>query len=189
MTTKSLSQRALLAQQELLEPCTCLGALRNGGMETKLSAVVMGLGNLVHRQYIKGLLFLAIEVAYVLFMIFFGFHNLYMLGSLGTEVQTEVWSEELQVYLYEGGDQSILLLLYGIATILVTLVMFWICLPCGVTPHGWKEGQYLCRRPEGTAGRESLPPPDGPSDVLYHRPDHFAADLHDLHGLHQLQQD
>ncbi len=126
MTTKSLSQRALLAQQELLEPCTCLGALRNGGMETKLSAVVMGLGNLVHRQYIKGLLFLAIEVAYVLFMIFFGFHNLYMLGSLGTEVQTEVWSEELQVYLYEGGDQSILLLLYGIATILVTLVMFWI---------------------------------------------------------------
>ena len=31
---------------------------------TKLSYVVFGLGNLVHGQFVKGLAFLAIEVAY-----------------------------------------------------------------------------------------------------------------------------
>lgn len=49
-----------------------------------------------------------------------------MLGSLGTVEQQEVWNEELQVYLYTKGDQSILLLLYGLATIIITLLMVWI---------------------------------------------------------------
>ncbi len=50
----------------------------------------MGLGNIVHKQAVKGLLFLTAEIAYIIFMIRSGFHNLYMRGSLGWVEQEEV---------------------------------------------------------------------------------------------------
>ena len=99
---------------------------RNGDTATRCSALVMGLGNMMHQQLPKGLLFLATEIAYLVFLFRSGFHNLSMLPSLGTVPQTEVWNEELQVYLYTKGDQSILILLYALATILLTLVFLWI---------------------------------------------------------------
>lgn len=126
MTTKQLTLQAAAVQRDRIGSLGVLQALRDGGPETKASALVMGLGNIVHKQAVKGLLFLAAEAAYLIFMFCSGFHNLYMLGSLGTVEQEEVWNEELQVYLYTKGDQSILLLLYGVATILLSLVMFWI---------------------------------------------------------------
>ena len=111
---------------EFETPYTCLAALKEGGFETKLSAVVMGYGNIVHKQVVKGILFLAAEIAYIAFMVTNGFHNIYMLGSLGTVERQEFWNEELQVFEYTQGDQSILLLLYGLATLILTGVMFWI---------------------------------------------------------------
>lgn len=122
----SLSKRSVTLQREGSSYCTVTQALRDGGPETKASALVMGLGNMLHKQVAKGLIFLAVEIAYIAFMICSGFHNLAMLPSLGTVAQEEVWNEELQVYLYTQGDQSILILLYGVATLLVTLIMFWI---------------------------------------------------------------
>ena len=111
---------------EFETPYTCLAALKEGSIETRVSAVVMGFGNIVHKQAVKGVLFLAAEIAYIAFMILYGFHNIYMLGSLGTVERQEIWNEELQVFEYTAGDQSILLLLYGLATIILTGVMFWI---------------------------------------------------------------
>ena len=69
---------------EFATPYTCTAALTQGGAVTKLSALVMGLGNIVHGQVVKGLLFLLAEIAYVVFMIRSGFHNLAMLVTLGT---------------------------------------------------------------------------------------------------------
>ena len=100
-------------------------AIREGGIETKLSMVLMGLGNIVHKQVVKGLLFLAVEAAYVVFMIVNGLQFLMMLPSLGSVPQKEVWDEANQVYIDVKGDQSNLNLLYGVATILVTLLMVW----------------------------------------------------------------
>ena len=111
---------------EFATPYTCAAALTQGGAVTKLSALVMGLGNIVHGQVVKGLLFLLAEIAYVFFMIRSGFHNLAMLVTLGTVEQQEIWDEAQQVYLYTKGDQSILLLLYGLATIFLTVIMVWI---------------------------------------------------------------
>ena len=54
---------------EFPTPYTCANAIRKGGLETKLSMVLMGFGNIVHGQIIKGLLYLAVEVAYVVFMV------------------------------------------------------------------------------------------------------------------------
>ena len=92
-------------------PYTVTNALSKGGAETKLSALVMGLGNMAHKQVLKGLLFLAAEVAYIAFMVTNGVHNLQMIITLGSVERQEVWNEEL---------------LYGLATIILTGVMFWV---------------------------------------------------------------
>ena len=106
-------------------PNSCAAALRQGGPATRLSALVMGLGNMANGQILKGLLFLAVEVAYIFFMIRTGIYNLSMLVTLGSVEQEEVWDEAEQVFLYTKGDQSILLLLYGVATILLTVLLIW----------------------------------------------------------------
>lgn len=98
---------------EFPTPYTCRNAIQKGGPETKLSMILMGLGNFVHGQKIKGLLYLAVEVAYIVFMAVNGITFLSMLGGLGSVPQKEVWDEASQVYLYTKGDQSILILLYG----------------------------------------------------------------------------
>ena len=54
---------------EFPTPYTCMNAIKKGGIETKLSMVLMGFGNIVHGQMIKGLIYLAVEVAYVVFMV------------------------------------------------------------------------------------------------------------------------
>ena len=100
--------------------------LQSGGTKTRLSALIMGLGCLLHRQVIKGALYLAIEIGYIIFMIRSGLHCLAMLPSLGSIQQKEVWNEELQVYMYTKGDQSILILLYGLGTIMITVLFFLI---------------------------------------------------------------
>ncbi|MDY4969027.1 MAG: sugar ABC transporter permease, partial [Lachnospiraceae bacterium] len=111
---------------EFPSPYTVSAAVKNGGMETRLSMLVMGLGNMVHKQVVKGLLFLAVEIAYLAFMIASGFHCLAMLPSLGSVEQEEVWNEALQIYEYTQGDNSVLILLYGVATIMLTLLMVYL---------------------------------------------------------------
>ena len=110
---------------EFPTPYTCMRAVREGGIETKLSMVLMGFGNIVHKQKIKGLLYLAVEVAYLVFMAVYGVGFLGMLGALGSVPQKEVWDEANQVYLYTPGDRSVLILLYGVATALLTVLMVW----------------------------------------------------------------
>ncbi len=106
-------------------PYTVSAAATKGGFETKLSMVVMGYGNILHKQAMKGILYLLTEIAYLVFMFTKGFHCLAMLPSLGSVEQEEVWNEALQIYEYTKGDNSILILLYGVATILLTLLMIW----------------------------------------------------------------
>lgn len=121
---------------EFPTPYTCARAIREGGMETKLSMVLMGFGNIVHKQFAKGLLFLALETAYLVFMLVNGIGFLKMLPSLGSVPQKEVWDEVNQVYTYVQGDQSILILLYGVATILLTGIM--VCVWRGALKSAYK---------------------------------------------------
>lgn len=111
---------------EFPTPYTVTAAVTKGDAGTKLSMLVMGLGNMMHKQVLKGLLFLAIEAAYLVFMFTNGFHCLAMLPGLGSVEQEEVWNEALQIYEYTQGDNSVLILLYGVATILLTLLMVYI---------------------------------------------------------------
>lgn len=108
-------------------PYTVTAALKKGDIATKLSFVICGAGNIIYRQFIKGFLFMAIEAAYIIFMIKSGVYNLSMLPSLGWLKQEEIWNESKGIYEYTAGHQSILLLLYGVVTLFITLlfILFW----------------------------------------------------------------
>ncbi|HHX12634.1 MAG TPA: sugar ABC transporter permease [Clostridiales bacterium] len=90
-----------------------------------LSAIIFGIGNIIHKQIIRGFLYLSIELAYIYYMVTFGVTSLKNLITLGTVSQVEVFNEELQIYEYITGDNSMLCLLYGVFTIFVTLVFIF----------------------------------------------------------------
>ena len=96
-------------------------ALKKGGVIVWLSCLIMGLGNFAAGQFIKGLLFLSIEAAFVYYMVNSGFYWLSMLPSLGDTPTAEVWSEDLGVYVYVQGDNSQQILLYAVATLALTV--------------------------------------------------------------------
>ena len=102
-------------------------ALKKGGVIVWLSCLIMGLGNFAAGQFIKGLLFLGIEAAFIYYMVNSGFYWLSMLPSLGDTPTAEVWSEDLGVYVYVQGDNSQQILLYAVATLalIVAFVVVW----------------------------------------------------------------
>lgn len=102
-------------------PYIVSNAVSKGNPITKFSMLIMGLGCLAHKQIIKGLIYLAIEVGYIWFMIQSGIGNLQHLITLGGSTQEEVWNEAKGVYEYVNGDMTILFLLYGVGTIFLTI--------------------------------------------------------------------
>ncbi|MDD6492894.1 MAG: sugar ABC transporter permease [Firmicutes bacterium] len=113
--------------KEFATPYTVTNAVTKGDFITKLSMLIMGLGNIAHKQIGKGICFLLVEAAYIWFMIKSGIYNLSMLPSLGWREQEKVWNEKKSIYEYTAGDQSLLLLLYGICTVFITLafILVW----------------------------------------------------------------
>lgn len=105
-------------------PYTVMKAIKEGGAATRLSMLVMGFGNIVHRQILKGLIFLGIEIAYIFFMINSGINAISMLPSLGWIEQGEVYNEALGIYEYTEGHSSIIILLYGVAALFLTVGIF-----------------------------------------------------------------
>ncbi|MGN0518934.1 MAG: carbohydrate ABC transporter permease [Acutalibacteraceae bacterium] len=93
-----------------------------GGIFTKLSYFIMGIGNITHKQIGKGLCFLAVQIGYLYYMISFGAAWLKDLPTLGTQASQEVWDEVRQMYVYHEGDNSMLILLYGVLTIIISVV-------------------------------------------------------------------
>ena len=128
VSTKQLTKTAA-ARQNQGNPTTLIGALKNGGPVVWLSCLIMGLGNLAAGQIIKGLLFLAIEagIIYFLVMPYGGLYWISMLPSLGDRPMQEIWNDDKGVYEYIQGDQSQLILLYGIASLCViaALLIAW----------------------------------------------------------------
>ena len=117
------------ARQKAADPFSLSAALKKGGPLVWLSCLVMGLANILNGQLIMGLLYLAIEIGViaVLMMPNGGFYWISMLPSLGWREQEKVFNEETFVYEYVAGDQSQLILLYGIAflCLIALLILVW----------------------------------------------------------------
>lgn len=103
---------------------TVLKGLRNGSWIVRLSAVIFGFGCLVRGQVAKGILYLAVELAMILYFIQDGIYNLQKLTTLGDVEQQKIWNEAKSVYEYVDGDRSLIILLYGIVTLAVLLAAF-----------------------------------------------------------------
>jgi len=102
-------------------------AITEGDYKTKLSMLIMGFGCMARKQIGKGLLILLFEISFIYFMVTNGIYNLSMLPSLGWREQTKVLNDA-GFYEYQKGDNSVLILLYGVATLFIigALVLLWI---------------------------------------------------------------
>lgn len=96
---------------------------KEGDVATKLSFVVMGAANLANKQYLKGLIFLFSQIAFFYWLIRNGLRALAMLATLGTREQGLVFDERLGIEVLQEGDNSMLLLLFGIAAIVICLLL------------------------------------------------------------------
>ena len=126
MSTKALTKAA--AKRRNLNDPSLMEALQNGGPMVWLSCLIMGLGNILAGQVIKGLIFLLIEVGIIVFLALptGGFHWISLLPSLGDQVMGEVYNEKTGIYEYTMGDQSQLILLYGIASLCIVALLIFV---------------------------------------------------------------
>ena len=106
----------------------------DGSIGTKLSHFILGAGNLYHKQFVKGFIYLALQIVFVLYMVLcpevngtpFGYKSLGNLITLGTEEggTTIVGGRPVQI----PTDNSVLMLLFGIVTlgIIAVYIIAWI---------------------------------------------------------------
>lgn len=127
MSSKELAKVA--AAQQKKTPDTLAAALTSGNPIVLASFLVMGLGNIAAGQVIKGLIFLAIEVGFIVYMALpmGGAYWLKMLPGLGEVERIEVFNEEEGFYEYLPGDRSQQILLYAVATLVIIalFVVIW----------------------------------------------------------------
>jgi arabinogalactan oligomer/maltooligosaccharide transport system permease protein len=96
-------------------------ALKDGSAVTRASFVFMGFGHVSRGQFLKGALYFLAQTAFLLFMIFFGWQYIAHLfsGNLGSQLSGEVWNENLQIFEKVRGDNSFLILLYGVVSLVL----------------------------------------------------------------------
>ncbi len=105
----------------------------HGDALTKSSHLFMGLGHIFRGQIVRGIVYLALEALFILYMIFFGgnylvmcFENFFGGGSIGRKESYDFWNDDEGIYDKMIGDNSFLILLYGILTLFV-IIFFVIC--------------------------------------------------------------
>ena len=92
---------------------TIRSAFTEGNWSVKLSALILGFAHLLRGQLLKGFTFLALEGAFLWYMIGFGGRYFAKLSTLGTEVTQKVGRKTTY------GDNSFLILLFGILTLFI----------------------------------------------------------------------
>ncbi len=119
---------------------------REGDGRTRLSFVLMGFGNLVRGQVAKGLYYFLSEAVFVVYMVLFGARSLVGIVTLGTKTQ---YIEAIpgQVPKVIRGDNSMLMLLYGVATVLLVVwfiaTYFWNISSAMQTQRAVENGEVL----------------------------------------------
>ena len=99
---------------------------KNGDWRTRVSYLIFGFGCFSRspKQLLKGFLWLLVEVAFVLYMVFLGGPNLWMMGALG-DVPDRIVPGQIGL---TKGDNSLMILLYSVLTlgIMLFFVYMWI---------------------------------------------------------------
>lgn len=105
-----------------------VGIFKKGDLNTRLSYLIMGWGSMIHRQYVKGIMYFVIQIGIItsIFTVFWQY--LIKFTTLGTDItQPAGWSEELQAYVPATvGDNSMLVLLFSIAAFLLIFALLYV---------------------------------------------------------------
>ncbi|MFS1663888.1 carbohydrate ABC transporter permease [Streptococcus sp. zg-JUN1979] len=101
---------------------------QKGDVATKLSYIIMGASNLKNRQFIKGTLFLISEIIFLISFIYQVIPAIKGFITLGTTEQgmTTKTVDGIKIQVATQGDNSMLLLIFGIASIVFCLVFLYI---------------------------------------------------------------
>ena len=99
-------------------------AIVHGNWITWMSCVIMGFGCFAYGQWLRGALYLVLQVGFILFMIFTGSYYLGKFGTLGDTLQEPVYDPDTGVLdHYIKGDNSLIILLFGVVTILIIVIV------------------------------------------------------------------
>lgn len=102
--------------------------MTQGNGKVAASMFVMGLGQLLYKQWAKGIMFLFIQIAFIVYFVLTGASDLFGFFTLGTK-ESNAW------YGIEG-DNSVIMLIMGILAILIIVLYFAIyCQYQGRVPH------------------------------------------------------
>ncbi len=97
---------------------------KKGSVGTKLSFIIMGSGCMMTGQLVRGIVYLAVEVLFIIYMVMFGAAQLALFTTLGTTVGGPIYDPATG--LESGmalGDNSLTILLFSVMTIVIMLIV------------------------------------------------------------------
>ena len=132
----------------------------HGDALTKSSHFVLGLSHILRGQIVRGVVYLLLEVAFILYMALFGgrylvmcFENLIGGGNIGRVETHDFWNEDEGFYDKIIGDNSFLILLYGILTLFV-IFFFIVCYVLATKESYVLEQYHIIRKKPQTFKRD-----------------------------------
>lgn len=99
-----------------------ISVFAKGNLLTKLSFLIMGIANMARGQLVKGFIYLITEVAFIYYMAVVGVEKLIGFTTLGTKLQSQVYDPTIKINRTVPGDNSMLFLIYGVATLAIVIV-------------------------------------------------------------------
>ncbi len=104
-----------------------VNAFTHGTWKTKVSYFILGFGSFARGQILRGILFFGFQIIFVVYMILAGGHWLSKFGTLGTVQGGLQYNPALDVEVWQDGDNSFKILLYGLLTIffIVAYIVTW----------------------------------------------------------------
>ncbi len=103
-----------------------INSFTKGSFLTKLSFFVMGISHFFRGQWVKGIIYLSVQIAFFIYMFSYGFSAIGKLRNLGTTEQGWIFDEEKGIDILVAGDNSMLILLYGVFAIFITLAFLFL---------------------------------------------------------------
>lgn len=121
-TKNSLGKRIKNVLTAPVRDCKEIGqTFAHGDWKTKVSFLIMGFGPLMRGQILRGIAFLASEIAFIWYMVTFGAKYLKDIGTLGT-----VQGGFDENYIYTYGDNSFFILLFGVLSLFLIVLFIYV---------------------------------------------------------------
>lgn len=89
----------------------CIDVLKNGNARVACSMLVMGIGQLTYKQWTKGILYILLQAAFIVYLVLAGAADFFGLFTLGSVAANPWYGIE--------GDHSVIMMLRGILSIIV----------------------------------------------------------------------